>query len=196
MIAIVLSIGDELVLGQTVDTNSAWLSNELASIGWQTAAHATVGDDQGAIEAAIREAAGRCDALVISGGLGPTKDDLTRFALAQVLGEPLEMNDDWLRRMGAMFRLRGRAMAESNRSQAMIPRGARVIENSAGTAAGIDAEIRTIAPTQVASQDPHPNSRQVGTLLRSASNPPVYLERGESIFAACLSCRGCRAKCA
>lgn len=141
MIAIVLSIGDELVLGQTVDTNSAWLSGELASIGWQVAAHVTVGDRQSDIETAIREAAARCDVLLITGGLGPTKDDVTRSALAAVLGEPLEMNARWLERMEAMFRQRQRTMAESNRGQAMIPRGSRMIENPAGTAAGIDADL-------------------------------------------------------
>ncbi len=122
MIAIVLSIGDELVLGQTVDTNSAWLSAQLATIGWQVAAHVTVGDDQRAIEAAIFDSASRCDALIVSGGLGPTKDDLTRFAVAGVLSQPLEMNARWLEQMEQMFRRRGRVMAESNRSQAMIPR--------------------------------------------------------------------------
>ena len=83
MNAILLSIGDELVLGQTVDTNSAWLSRELAAIGCDVIAHIAVGDDQKAIVSAIADAALRCDLLLISGGLGPTKDDLTRQALAE-----------------------------------------------------------------------------------------------------------------
>jgi nicotinamide-nucleotide amidase len=141
MKAMVLSIGDELILGQTVDTNSAWLSGELASIGWEVAAHLTMGDDQTSIESAIAHAAGRCDVLLITGGLGPTKDDLTRAALARVLAVPLEMNGDWLRRMEEMFRQRGRPMADANRAQALIPRGARMMDNTAGTAAGIDAEF-------------------------------------------------------
>jgi competence/damage-inducible protein CinA-like protein len=141
MNAMVLSIGDELVLGQTVDTNSAWLSGELASIGWDVAGHLTVGDDQSAIESAIAQAAGRCDVLLVTGGLGPTKDDLTRAALARMLAVPLEMNADWLGRMEEMFRQRGRPMADANRAQALIPRGARMIQNSAGTAAGIDADF-------------------------------------------------------
>src|SRR3954466_7683091 len=82
MNAIILSIGDELVLGQTVDTNSAWISQQLASVGCAVAAHMTVGDDQKGIEQAIKDAVGRCDALIISGGIGPTDDDLTRQALA------------------------------------------------------------------------------------------------------------------
>ena len=108
MNAIILSIGDELVLGLTVDTNSAWLSRELAAIGWNTVRHVTVGDDLGPIHGAIIAAAPHCDALLISGGLGPTKDDLTRDALAQALEQPLEMNDKWLARMTEMFEKRGR----------------------------------------------------------------------------------------
>jgi len=141
MKAMILSIGDELVLGQTVDANSAWLSGELASIGWPVAAHLTVGDDQSAIESAILQAAGRCDVLLVTGGLGPTRDDLTRAALAGALAQPLEMNAQWLGRMEQMFRRRGRPMADANRAQALIPRGARIMENGAGTAAGIDAEF-------------------------------------------------------
>jgi nicotinamide-nucleotide amidase len=139
--AIVISIGNELVLGQTVDTNSAWLSRELSSIGCDVIGHLTVGDDQSAIESALADAAGRCDFLLISGGLGPTKDDLTRQALASVLKQPLEMNDAWLARMEAMFRSRNIRMAETNRIQSMIPRQARCLENTAGTAAGIDADF-------------------------------------------------------
>ena len=143
MNAIILSIGDELVTGQTVDTNSAWLSRELAAIGWNVAAHITVGDDLPSIESAIKDAAPRCHALLITGGLGPTKDDLTRDALAAYLDRPLEMNPDWLARMEAMFRKRGRVMSESNRVQAMIPAGARMIDNTVGTAAGIEATAGT-----------------------------------------------------
>src|SRR5437762_2714399 len=96
MTSIILSIGDELVLGQTIDTNSAWLSQQLASIGIPVAAHITVADDQPAIEQAIFESAKRCDTLIISGGIGPTEDDLTRQALAAFLHVPLELNTKWL----------------------------------------------------------------------------------------------------
>jgi nicotinamide-nucleotide amidase len=139
MKSIILSIGDELVLGQTVDTNSAWLSQQLAAVGCSVAAHVTVADDQRAIEQAIEEAVGRCDVLLISGGLGPTEDDLTRQALAAVLNEPLELNEKWLAQLQKFFQRVGRPMPEGNRIQAMIPRGATMIFNHAGTAAGIDA---------------------------------------------------------
>lgn len=143
MKAIILSIGDELVLGQTVDTNSAWLSRELAAVGCDIAAHATVADNQRAIEEAVRAAASRCDVLLISGGLGPTEDDLTRQALAEVLKEPLELNQGWVTHLEDYFRQRGRRMPAANRIQAMIPRGATMIENTAGTAPGIDARYTT-----------------------------------------------------
>src|SRR3954467_15897527 len=139
--SIVLSIGDELVLGQTVDTNSAWISQQLASVGTGVVAHLTVPDDHKAIEQAMLESVGRCDFLIISGGIGPTEDDLTRQALAAVMNEPLELNETWMAKLHEFFKNRGRPMPETNKIQAMIPRGATMIENTAGTAAGIDATL-------------------------------------------------------
>ncbi|HMO27187.1 MAG TPA: competence/damage-inducible protein A, partial [Tepidisphaeraceae bacterium] len=137
----ILSVGDELVTGQTVDTNSAYLSRECGRIGARVIAHHTVGDDQRAIESAIRQLSTSADVLIVSGGIGPTDDDLTRQALAGVMGAPLELNDAWLARLIDFWRLRGRRMPEMNRIQAMIPRGAILIENTAGTAAGIRAML-------------------------------------------------------
>ena len=142
MNAIILSIGDELVLGQTIDTNSAWLSQQLAQVGIPVSAHMTVGDDQKAIEAAILDAAQAADILLISGGIGPTPDDLTRQALSSVLDRPLELNEKWLEQLHEFFTARGRRMPEMNRIQAMIPRSAEVIWNHNGTAAGIKADFR------------------------------------------------------
>ena len=139
MNAIILSIGDELVLGQTVDTNSAWISRQLAAVGCGVVAHTTVGDDQRAIEQAMLESVGRCDVLIISGGIGPTEDDLTRQALAAVMNVPLELREPWLMRLKEYFQKLGRPMPNANSIQAMIPRGAKLIENTTGTAAGIDA---------------------------------------------------------
>src|SRR3954465_15169656 len=133
MQAIILSVGDELVLGQTVDTNSAWISQQLAAVGCAVAAHLTVPDDQPAIEQAILESVGRCDTLIISGGIGPTEDDLTRQALAAVMNAPLELNQEWLTRLESYFTKLGRTMPPTNRIQAMIPRGVTMIDNSCGT---------------------------------------------------------------
>src|ERR1019366_2061660 len=141
MNAIILSVGDELVLGQTVDTNSAWISQQLAAGGCGILAHVTIADDQPAIERAIRDASGHCDFLIISGGIGPTEDDLTRQALAAVMNQPLELNEHWLGYLEEFFQKRGRPMPPTNRIQAMIPHGAKIIANSAGTAAGIEANL-------------------------------------------------------
>ncbi len=141
MNAIILSVGDELVLGQTIDTNSAWLSQQLASVGCDILAHQTVPDDQKAIADAIRATAGTCDFLLISGGIGPTADDLTRQALAEVMGVSLELNEQWLVKLKDFFQSRGREMPAMNQIQAMIPAGATMIENTCGTAAGIHAEL-------------------------------------------------------
>ena len=100
-------------------------------------AHVTVADDQNAIERAIVELSAQCDFLLISGGIGPTEDDLTRQALAAVMNAPLEENPIWRAELYKFFEARGRAMPPINRIQAMIPRGAEMIFNTAGTAAGI-----------------------------------------------------------
>src|SRR4051794_1460436 len=99
----------------------------------------TVGDDQRAIETAIEESVGRWDVLVMSGGIGPTEDDLTRQALAAVMRVELVTDPAWLAHLEAFFRKINRPMSALNRIQAMIPRGATAIQNTNGTAAGIDA---------------------------------------------------------
>jgi nicotinamide-nucleotide amidase len=139
--SLILSIGDELVLGQTIDTNSAWISQQLAAVGIRVAAHATVPDDLPAIKEALSGAAPRCDVLIVSGGLGPTEDDLTRQALAAVLGVPLETHEQALRELSAWFAKLGRPMSENNKIQAKFPRGTTPIENTCGTAPGIRAEV-------------------------------------------------------
>ena len=131
MQAIILSVGDELTLGQVVDTNSAWLSEQLAGLGIAIRAHATLPDDQCAIARAFDEASRRCDLLVATGGLGPTRDDLTRQALAQALGCELEMHAPSMERIENLFAKRW-PMAESNRTQAMP--GPPTLDNRWGTA--------------------------------------------------------------
>ncbi len=137
MNAIILSIGDELVLGQTVDTNSAWLSQQLASIGCDVLAHRTVADDRAAIATAIREETARCDVLLISGGLGPTDDDLTRDALADALGQKLVLRNEWIEKLQSYFKKINRVMPDRNKVQAMIPEQGEILWNNNGTAPGI-----------------------------------------------------------
>ncbi len=141
MIAEVISIGDELTSGQRLDTNSQWLSTQLGEIGVRTLFHTTVGDDLASNIDVFRIAAGRADIVVSTGGLGPTADDLTREALADAFGCPLECNEEALKHVEGLFQKRKRPMPERNRVQAMFPKGARTIHNPHGTAPGIDMQV-------------------------------------------------------
>ncbi|HVS71453.1 MAG TPA: competence/damage-inducible protein A [Phycisphaerae bacterium] len=145
MRAVILSIGDELVSGLTINTNAAWLSEQLMARGIAITAHLTVGDSLLHIVEAIRavigdDAAAKADMLVISGGLGPTEDDLTRQALADALNEPLVEDPDAVLFLDRWFSARQRSMSPSNRLQAMRPVSAVCIENTRGTAPGLRIE--------------------------------------------------------
>ena len=141
MKAVVIAIGDELLSGKTVDSNSAWLADRLARRGVETIRHVTVGDSAGAIAEAILDAADRAEVVLISGGLGPTADDLTRQGLAQALGVGLELNARCLAELEQWFRRRGRQMVPANKVQAMFPAGTEVLANRNGTAPGIAAGL-------------------------------------------------------
>ncbi len=110
MRADVLAIGTELLLGQIVDSNSAWIGEQLASAGIDTYDHRKVGDNQDRMVAAMRDLLREADALVICGGLGPTQDDVTRDAIAELMGVELERREDLVEQIAAMFGVRGRDM--------------------------------------------------------------------------------------
>ncbi len=141
MKAVVIAVGTELISGQTVDSNSSYLSRKLAEHGIETDAHLTVGDNLRDIADAISQAAGRADVVVVTGGLGPTVDDLTRQALANAMGVELVTDTRSLDRIEKFFSRRGWKMSEVNRVQAMVPAGAKAIDNDTGTAPGIAAGI-------------------------------------------------------
>ena len=141
MKAVILSIGDELVLGQTVDTNAAWLSARLAELGVPVAYHLTVPDVRQDVHQAFAEAAARGDLILASGGLGPTDDDLTRHGLADAMGVGLQLDQVSLDAIEQFFIERGRTMIERNKIQAMCPVGASMVPNPRGTAPGIHATI-------------------------------------------------------
>jgi nicotinamide-nucleotide amidase len=136
-----VAIGDELLLGFTIDTNGAFLARKLAERGIAVVRRTAVGDDLRAIAAAVREALERTRIVVTTGGLGPTSDDLTRDAIASVFGRELRVDESHVAWMRERWRSRfGRDMPESNRRQAMIPVGARKLDNRHGSAPGIVIE--------------------------------------------------------
>ena len=137
MKAEILSIGSEITSGQNLDTNCQWLSRRLAEIGIPVGFHTTVADDLADNIAVIRIAISRADLVLITGGLGPTQDDLTREAIAAVAGVDLVEDPASLEHIQEMFAKRGRVMPERNRVQALFPRGAEPIFNAAGTAPGV-----------------------------------------------------------
>ena len=133
----VVAIGTELLLGQIVDTNSSWLGEHLAMAGIDSCLQVKVGDNMGRMVKAIKSTLEEADALIICGGLGPTHDDITREAIAAVMGVELEFDDDVAVRIAEMFTMRNRRMPENNIRQAMVPRGASTIEQRRGTAPGL-----------------------------------------------------------
>jgi nicotinamide-nucleotide amidase len=133
----IISIGSELTSGRNLDTNSQWLSRRLAEIGIPVGWHTTVADDLEANTDAFRIAAGRAALVLITGGLGPTQDDLTREALAKAASVELAFHQESLDKIAAMFKRFAREMPERNRVQALFPAGAEVIPNDRGTAPGI-----------------------------------------------------------
>lgn len=137
MHAEIIAIGTELTTGAKLDTNSQWLSIELAALGIPVRFHTTMADELPAMTAVLREATGRSDVVLITGGLGPTLDDLTREMMAEVAGVPLVLDEPSLEHVKSMFARRKRAMAERNVTQAMFPQGSEPIPNPRGTAPGI-----------------------------------------------------------
>ena len=133
----VVAVGTELLLGQIVDTNSSWLGEQLAAAGIDSLFQVKVGDNLARIVATLRATLAEADAIIICGGLGPTHDDITREAIAQIMGVELEMNDEVALVIEQMFTARGRRMPENNLRQAMVPRGAKIIEQRRGTAPGL-----------------------------------------------------------
>ncbi len=133
----IVAVGTELLLGQITDTNSRWLGEELAAIGVASHFHQAVGDNQQRIVLALRTALARSDGVIVCGGLGPTHDDITREAIAEVMGVGLVRDESLIEAMRQVFASRGRDMPESNLRQADVPDGATPIRQVKGTAPGL-----------------------------------------------------------
>lgn len=141
MIVEVLAVGTELLLGQIVNRNAADIGSRLADAGLDHYHQGVVGDNRARMVAAIRLACSRADALIITGGIGPTKDDITREALADAAGVPLRSSEAYAERLRRYWEARGREMPDSNLRQAEYPDGAELIANPKGTAPGLRFEI-------------------------------------------------------
>ena len=138
MLLELITIGDELLLGYTVDTNAAYIARELSAVGVSIVRRATVGDNAADIVSSVRDALDRTGAVLTTGGLGPTADDLTRPAIADLFGRDLVPDETRWEALRALWKERGRGeIPLANRGQIMIPRGATVLENRHGTAPGL-----------------------------------------------------------
>jgi nicotinamide-nucleotide amidase len=147
MRAEIIATGTELLSGGVIDTNSLYLSEELMLIGIETAFKTVVGDDEQDMEEALRRAFGRAAVIIITGGIGPTEDDITRKVIAKIVKKRLVLNEDALKAIHTSLAGRGKEFAASNDRQALIPTGARLLQNPVGIAPGffIDEEGLFIA---------------------------------------------------
>ena len=140
--AAIVTVGDELLSGQTVDTNASWLGRELAALGVPVARRHTVGDDRQEIAHALADALAAADLVLLTGGLGPTPDDITRDVVAEALDRPLELDEEILERIRAIYRQRGLdEVPAPNRRVAQVPRGAIKLTNPHGTAPGLALDV-------------------------------------------------------
>ena len=137
MLAEIITIGDEILIGQIVDTNSAWMARKLNDIGIRIKQISSVSDDKEHILNAFKEAAERADIILITGGLGPTKDDITKKTIADYFGVPLVENADALDNVAKIFARFKRPLLDVNRAQALVPQNCEVILNKNGTAPGM-----------------------------------------------------------
>ena len=137
MTAEILTIGDEILIGQITNTNSVWIAQQLNLAGIRIVHMASVADEEVAIIHALDAAAGRADFVFVTGGLGPTKDDVTKKTFARYLDTTLEMDEEVLQDVDSFFTRRGRELTDINRQQALVPKGCQVIRNRNGTAPGM-----------------------------------------------------------
>lgn len=137
MKATVITIGDEILIGQIIDTNSAWIGQQFSALGVKLHEVISVGDEAGQIVSALDRAAANSQIVLMTGGLGPTKDDITKKTLVEYFNTELELNEEVWEKMKVIFEKRGLKVLELNRSQAMIPKASIMLPNMRGTAQGM-----------------------------------------------------------
>ncbi len=141
----IVTTGTEILLGDIVDTNAAWIAQQLREAGVNLYYKTTVGDNEGRVRGVIEQSMARCDAIIVTGGLGPTVDDITRQAIANATGRTLVLHEGALATLKARFERFGAQLTENNIQQAYIPEGAMLIENPVGTAPGFIVETERCA---------------------------------------------------
>jgi len=137
-----INTGSELLLGRILNTHQQWICRQLSDLGYQVTRQTCIADDGLQIQAAVRESLSRADLIIVTGGLGPTSDDLTRDLIAQLLGREMFVDAETLARIENFFAQRHRVMPSSTKVQAMVPAGARMLRNDYGTAPGLAIEVR------------------------------------------------------
>src|SRR5262245_50506399 len=140
----ILSIGNEVVYGDIVNTNAAWLSQELTSQGFEVLRHLTIADNEAQITEALLEAPRRVDAVLVTGGLGPTVDDFTLEIAGKIFGRPLQKNAGVMSQLETFYTARKRVMTPNQEKQAMVPEGAEVFLNPVGSAPGVRLEFQGV----------------------------------------------------
>jgi nicotinamide-nucleotide amidase len=190
MLAEIVAIGTEITSGAKLDTNSQWLSQQLSDLGIPTGYHTSIADDLEANVACLRIAVERADVVIVSGGLGPTLDDLTRSALAALINKPLVMDEAVLMSIEEMFRQRGRIMPNRNRVQAEFPASSTPLTNPIGTAPGIWLEVPRMgkAPCLVAALPGVPSELK---RMFTEQVVPRLPASGEVIRRYRVNCYGC-----
>lgn len=137
----IITIGDELLIGQIVNGNAAWIAEHCTSIGGRVVAHTVVADDAEDLTQEVRRLATRCEALILTGGLGPTHDDITKHVLCDMMGDTMVVHQPWLDHLHAWMEQHGRTLTERNAGQALVPSTATVLHNPRGTAPGLWMKI-------------------------------------------------------
>ena len=133
----IISIGDELLIGQTVNTNASWIGKELSNLGARIEKTISISDQKKEILEGLSNIKNTTDCVIITGGLGPTKDDITKHTLCEFFNTSLELHKPTLEKIQNFFAIRNRPMLESNNLQAELPKSCRILENNYGTAAGM-----------------------------------------------------------
>ena len=172
----VVAIGTELLLGQITDTNSQWIGEQLAAVGVDSLLQVKVGDNLGRMESVLRRVLADADAVIVCGGLGPTHDDVTREAIAAVMGTELQPDEQVADVIREMFASRGRRMAENNLRQALVPVGASIIAQTRGTAPGLICPVTIDGAQKVVYAVPGVPHEMKDMVLRAVL--PDLLSRG------------------